>query len=153
LLVRDGLFRLEAIEFQRRRLSGNVVMRPDPPLTAACLAYSFLVCGLAAAFTFVSVPLTVRANAPCAGRGAGYVEIAHPHFSSGTALRRAEIATADGTRVAVWAPGDYSERNVIRAPLTGATPRGSRSSYQCSVTYSLTSRPADAVIHRLLRGS
>ncbi|MEA2663731.1 MAG: hypothetical protein QOI11_675 [Candidatus Eremiobacteraeota bacterium] len=145
------MFRREAVDFQRRRLSGNVVLRPDPPLTAACSVFGILVVALSAAFTFVSLPATMRVTAACTPAGSGYLEVARPRLSAGSVLQRAELETTDGRRAAVWNAGQGTTAGTLIAAVTAE--RGPSASGRCTVAYHLTARPADAVVHRLLRGS
>lgn len=151
LIRNDAIFRREAVDFQRRRLSGNVVLRPDPPLTVACAVYGLLVIALSAAFAFTSIPAVMRVTATCTPLGSGYLEVAQPHLSPGSVLRRAELATTDGMRVAVWTAGQGTRAGKLIAAVTSE--HGPGASDNCAITYRLISRPADAVLHRLLRGS
>jgi hypothetical protein len=151
LIRHDAMFRREAVEFQRRRLSGNVVLRPESPLTVACSAYGALVVALSAGFAFVSFPATMHATATCTRAGAGYLEVAQPRFPAGSTLQRAELETTDGMRAAVWSPGRSATPGRLVAAITAE--RGPSASDRCNVAYRLIARPADAVVHRLLRGS
>jgi hypothetical protein len=154
LLIRhDEIFRREAVDFQRRRLSGNVVLRPDRPSTILCVAYGLVVCGLTAAFSFVSFPVATHAGVRCVEPGSRFLEALHPRFPAGTVLQRAEVDAADGTPIAVWSSGRYSVAGTTAARTGGARRRNGTPSGRCAVTYSLISRPADAVLRRLFHGS
>ncbi|HEV2739027.1 MAG TPA: hypothetical protein VGU66_10650 [Candidatus Elarobacter sp.] len=123
-------------------------MRPDRPSTILCVAYGLMVCGLTAAFSFVSFPVVTHAGVRCVEPGSRFLEALHPRFPAGTVLQRAEVDGADGTPVAVWSSGRY-----FAARTGAARRRNDMPSGRCAVTYSLISRPADAVIHRLFHGS
>lgn len=145
----EGLFRREAVEFQRRRLAGDVILRPDPPLAAVCAAFGVIVVGLFIGFSFVTYSVETRAPAQCMPAGSQFVDVRYTPLPLGASVERAVVKTASGAQ-AMWERGDGPQPRVLRATLqspAGALRRGE----SCSVTFALLSRPVSTILRRLFR--
>lgn len=154
MLVKDvGLFRPEAVEFQRRRLAGEVILRPDPPLSRICLAFGVLVVALIVTFARVTLPVAVHVRAQCAYAGRGLLDAKFAPLSDGTQLQSAQIAVANGAIVATWRSAASITPDPIRAQIRRGTWRATRSSVPCEANLNVVTHPAYALIHRLFRQS
>lgn len=144
MLIRGAeIFRREAVEFQRRRLAGDVVLKPDRPLAHLCAAFTATVLLCAAAFAVVRFPAVMTTAASCTREGAqGIVAAYSPLPPEAQAV--AATVRADSGRVLARTPrGTVIGRKELLAPLLpGAIAAGP---VRCRVEFDVLLQPAAAL--------